>query len=539
MMTRRFRHLLMVLAASATLLVCIACLAASGPSGADPSTPVGRPPRIEPDYADAAIPPNIAPVNFLVRESGAQYRVRIGAEQGGPIEIESRSPKIAIPQKRWRRLLAGNRGRVLTFEVLVRTEDRWRRFDAFRMTVATEDIDDYLVYRRIHPAHSAWRDMGIYQRDLRTFEETTILTNDYFQGGCVNCHTFRNNRTDTMLVSTRSSDYGNSAVIVKDGKTEKVGSTFGYASWHPSGKILAYTSMKVAMFLHPGGEEVRDVIDLDSLLAYYDTGSQTVRTAPELAKKDRLETYPTWSPDGRYLYFCSAPLTWTSRNTIPERYDQIQYDLMRIPYDVERDEWGSAETVLAAQETGRSNLLPRISPDGRWLLVSMCDYGCFPAYRKSSDLYMIDLEKKLEAAAGATAGEASDLKLGTPPFKLPINSDESESWHSWSSNSRWIAFSSKRDNGLFTRTYLSYIDANGMAHKPFVLPQKDPTHYDSCLWTYSVPELVTEPVRAMKETLGRVVRGSRKIPVEMPVTMATPKADPLPSGATPYLSGRE
>jgi hypothetical protein len=522
MSKRRNQYLLMVLPA-VTLIVCVVCLAASE---TDQATPVGRPARIQPDYADTVIPPNIAPLNFIVREGGLQYRVRIAAGQGGPIEIDSRSPKIVIPGKPWRRLLAANRGREFAVEVCVRMEDEWRRFDAFRVTVANEEIDGYLAYRRIHPAHSAWRDMGIYQRDLRTFKESSILTNDYFRGGCVNCHTFCNNRTDTMLVSTRSTDYGNSAVIVRDGKVEKVGSTFGYASWHPSGKILVYTSMKVAMFLHPGSEEVRDVIDLDSLLAYYDAEARKVRTAPDLARKDRLETYPTWSPDGRYLYFCSAPLTWTNRSAIPEQYDRIKYDLMRIPYDADQGTWGPAETVLAAQETGRSILLPRISPDGRWLLLSMCDYGCFPAYRKSSDLYMIDLE-----AARQTGRHE--------PRRLEINSDQSESWHSWSSNSRWIAFSSKRDNGLFTRTYLAYVDPTGVVHKPLVLPQKDPTHYDSCLWTYSVPELVTEPVRTTKEALGRVVRSSRKISIEMPVTMATPKADTTPSSGAPYQSGRE
>jgi hypothetical protein len=207
-----------------------------------------------------------------------------------------------------------------------------------------------------------------------------------------------------------------------------------------------------------------------------------------------------------------------------EQYDQVKYDLVRIAYDIERDAWGTPQTVLSAQDTGQSILEPRISPDGRWLLVCMCRYGCFPVYQQSSDLYLIDLE----------AAE----RTGRYEYRrLEVNSDESESWHSWSSNSRWIAFSSKRGNGTFTRTYLSYVDPNGVARKPLLLPQKDPTHYDSCLWTYSVPELTLEPVRVAKENLGRVVRGARQVNVQMPVTMATPKAKPEEN--EPYISTRE
>jgi hypothetical protein len=485
----------------------------------------GRPPQIHPDYVGATIPPNIAPLNFLVREGGARYLVRITSQHGRPIEIASRSGTIAIPPRAWRDLLAANRGAQLAFEVFVQSDQAWRRFEAFRCTIADEDIDDYLVYRRIHPVHAAWRDMGIYQRDLRGFQESTILTGAYFGDGCINCHTFCGNRTDTMLVSTRSQQYGNAATIVRAGVAEKVGATFGYSAWHPSGTIVAYASARITMFQHAAGHEIRDVIDLDSFLAYYDVNSRTVKSAPALARKERLETYPTWSPDGRYLYFCSAPRTWTERNTIPNDYDQIRYDLVRIAYDPDRDTWGEPETILAAQETGKSILLPRISPDGRWLLVSMCRYGCFPVYQQSSDLYLIDLE------AARRTGRYEYRRLA-------INSDQSDSWHSWSSNSRWIAFSSKRGNGTFTRTYLSYVDPSGVAHPPLLLPQQDPEHYDSCLWTYSVPELIAAPVTVTREKLGRVIRSSRRIDVRIPITTATPTIAPE-AASDPYRSSRE
>jgi len=216
------------------------------------------------------------------------------------------------------------------------------------------------------------------------------------------------------------------------------------------------------------------------------------------------------------MYFCSAPVLWSDRDTVPqENYDQVKYDLVRISYDLDRDEWGELETVLSAKDTGLTILLPRVSPDGRWLLFCMCNYGSFPVYYDSSDLYLIDLK-------------AFEKTGHVKPQRLQINSDKSESWHSWSGNSRWIAFSSKRQSGVFTRSYLSYVDESGRAYKPFLLPQKDPTYYDSCLWTYSVPELVAAPVPVTGEKLGRVIRGSRKISVSLPVTMATPKAQVLP-----------
>jgi hypothetical protein len=537
-MNGRKRQLLSCLAVALLILAACGALSQKGPSipPSDECVAVRRPPVIDPDYLTVVIPPNIAPLNFRIEEPGCYYCVQIRSERGEPLRIASRSASIRIPARQWRRLLTSNRGGKLHVDVYVQTDPPesdaskgqsvWRQFETFTNEIAAEDIDRYLVYRRIHPAHSVWKEMGIYQRDLSTFDESPVLHNRNLAGGCLNCHTFCANRPDVMLLSSRSTEYGSAAVLNDNGRLRKVGTKFGYTSWHPSGRLVTYSVNRVVMFLHSADREVRDVMDLDSLLAYYVLGSNQVRTAGSLARKDRLETYPSWSPDGKHLYFCSAPLTWEERNTIPPSYDQVRYDLIRAGYDLEEDRWGEPETVLAAQETGQSILLPRVSPDGRWLLFCMCDYGCFPVYRKSSDLYLIDLEATPEKPADT-------CRL------LDINSDESESWHSWSSNSRWIAFSSKRGTGLFTRIYLSYVDENGHAAKPILLPQQDAGHYDSCLWTYSVPELITSPVRATGETLARVLRDSEAMEVTMPITMATPKAVPSSSPQESYPTAHE
>ncbi len=490
----------------------------SPPHPGDSCLQADRLPRIRPDYCGVTVPPNIAPLNFLVEEQASGYFVRIAAGHGDPIEIFSRTGKIIIPEKRWHRLLESNRGGQLDIDVYVRAKagtdapERWTRFQTIANSVAAEDIDDYIVYRRIRPGHSTWREMGIYQRNLRTFDERTILTNEYLKDWCLNCHAFCNHRTDTMSIAIRSGLYGSPAVLIENGHLGKVATKFGYTSWHPSGKLVTFSVNRVHQLFHSASSEIRDVFDSDSVITYYRTDTQKVESAPALSRKDRLETYPAWSPDGRYLYFCSAPVTWENRDIVPSRFDEIRYDLVRVAYDLDSDTWGQVETVISAQEAGASLVLPRISPDGRWLLFVTCDYGCFPVYRQSSDLCLLDLE-------------AFERTGQTAYHRIEANSDASESWHSFSSNGRWIAFSSKRLSHIFTRTYFAYVDEQGRVHKPIVMPQKDPRFYDSCLWTFSVPELVTEPVPATKVQLARTVSSDEGVSVAMPITMATPTAD--------------
>jgi Tol biopolymer transport system component len=233
--------------------------------------------------------------------------------------------------------------------------------------------------------------------------------------------------------------------------------------------------------------------------------AKVVATNSVLADANQLETCPTWSPDGKYLYFCRAPITWTNRlKAPPDGYEKIRYNLMRISYDVDKDQWGQLETVLSADQTKKSILSPRISPDGRFLLFCMCDHSCFPLYQQDSDLYMMDLQ----------TGQYN---------KLDINSEYSESWHSWSSNGRWIVFSSKRQGTLFTRTYISYFDKSAKPHKPFILPQKDPAFYDSYIKSHNLPELITAPLDVGNREFAGATRSSNEIKVLLPITGATTK----------------
>jgi hypothetical protein len=464
---------------------------------------------MSPDYSGAVIPPNIAPLNFRVLEEGRAFLLTVRCGHGRPITVSSKTGQMRIPIRQWHALLDANRGGEVFFDVYVRGEDRqWRRFRPVINTIAQEDIDETLVFRFMKPAYTWWKDIGIYQRKLTSYDVSVILHGQSFGRGCLNCHSFVGNDPNTMTIALRSATYGSHTLMARHGVVEKIGAKWGYTAWHPSGAVAVYSINKVNQFFHAGGMEVRDVVDLDSALVCYRVESQKGSSPKEVADKGRLETYPAWSPDGKYLYYCSAPILWKDRNAVPpENFDKVKYDLRRIAYDVAADQWGQAETILSAEQTGQSVLLPRISPDGRFLLFCMCRYGCFPVYQPSSDLYLMDLATRQYR-------------------KLSINSEFSESWHSWSSNSRWIAFSSKRQGGLFTRTYFSYVDGAGTAHKPFVLPQQDPTYYDSLLETYSVPELVKGPVPASTSLLARAARAKPSVTPQIPITGASPKAAP-------------
>jgi Tol biopolymer transport system component len=477
---------------------------------------VGRSARIYPDYCGIVCPANITPLNFVVKEDGSSYFVKIYSDKGEPIEVHGKKAKVIIPEKSWHRLLEANRGGRLYFEIFVKTADgQWNCFDRIENKIADEDIDNFAVYRKMHPTHVLfYGNTGIYQRDLRSYDEKLILDKSYLgDGGCLNCHSFCGNSPDKMVTGIRSTDYGISTLFIQDGMASKINTKFGYSSWHPSGKLVIYSVDDLPMFFHSARSEVRDTVDVDSYLAYYLVDPKVAKTVPALARKERLETWPVWSADGKYLYFCSAPMLWAKTKQIPpDEYKNVRYNLVRISYDVAGDKWGQEETLISSADSGQSIGMPRTSPDGRWLSCCMFDYGFFPTWQKSSDLYLVDLEE------GKLGGRSV-------PKKLTINSEESESWHCWSSNSRWIIFSSKRDHGVFTRLYISYIDKDGNAYKPLVLPQKNPLFYDSCLLTYNTPELITRPVPARCEELARVIRTTEKKQISMPITSATPKVE--------------
>ena len=458
-----------------------------------------RPPRISPDYTGAVIPPNIAPLNFVVEEPGTAYYVRIESAEGPSSVVHSSDGAIRIPLGPWKRLLEQNRGGRLNVEVYARDRDRrWRRFETFQWTVAEEEIDSHLAYRLLDPIFNKFSHLGIYQLNLETYHESPVVFNAGFGMGCVNCHTFQNNRTDSFVFHVRrgiDNSVSTGMILVRDDEAVRVNTLTatnsrpaGFTSWHPGGEMVAFSINDTVQYMHGAGTEVREVYDRGSDLAVIDFRTGAVSTDPAIADPARLETFPCWSADGKHLYFASAPNLWEEvKASLLEDYKKVHYDLIQVRYDVATNSWGKPEVLLAAAETGKSMVQPRASPDGRYLLFCMCDHGAFPAFREDSDLYLLDLTDRSYR-------------------RLQANSPRSESWHSWSSNSRWIVFSSRRDNGLLTWPYLCYIDQSGQDHKPLLVPRKDPRFYETCLKTFNLPELITGPITVPEKELLRAIR---------------------------------
>jgi len=523
-MTKRrlYASFLLLLAGSAALLV------GAGLRGRAPdlktARQVARRARIRPDYADIVVPPNIAPLNFVIQEPARRYYVRIGSAVGPPVEVASRDGKVQIPLTAWRRLLTANTDREFSIRVFALAEDgQWDVFEPALNKVAAEPVDPYLFYRFINSVFTMWVDVSMHERRLEDFEERLIVDSDALDVGCVNCHTFLHGRPDTMLLHMRHgplpAGYGSGMVMIREGKVSLVDTRTpqslgpaGFTTWHPSGRLMVFSMNRVTQFFHGATTEVREVVDLDSDLAAYYPDLQTVASVAAIAQPNVLESWPEWSADGRYLYYCAAPVLWEDRYSVPPKdYEKVRYALMRISYDVQTGAWGQPETVLSPEQVGLSITQPRASPDGRFLLLSMCDRSTFPSFRQSADLYMLDLASRSY-------------------WRLECNSDQAESWHCWSANGRWIVFSTKRDDGLFVRPYFSYVSTDGHASKPFLLPQEDPAFYDSCAKLFQVPEFAKGPLPVAGERLARVMRSRRWTAVGTPTTGGAPGPEPAAWG---------
>lgn len=426
---------------------------------------------IFPDYNKLVIPPNIAPLNFFIKENGSRYHVEIYSKNGSKLIIEQSSPKIKIPVNAWHKLVNKNKGNNLYVDIYSKN-GKWTKFISISDSIASEPIESYLAYRLINNAYIFWKKMGIYQRNLENFDESPIYVNTSAKHGCVNCHSFC--KADPQKMSLHFRDIQAGTMILNDNKIKRLNtktqytmSPFVYPAWHPSGNYIAFSTNIINLFFSADKNHLSEVADLASDIIVYNVKTNTVTTSPKISTKNR-ENLPTWSPDGKWLYFISAPKVQKGND---RSRVLAKYSLLKIPFDTATNTFGDPDTVLSSNQTGMSITFPLISPDGRYLLFSMIDHGYFSVFDKLSDIYLLDLKTNKYR-------------------KLDINSNSNDSYHVWSQNGRWIVFSSKRLDGIYSVPFLAYFDKNGNTYKPFAMPQKDPLFYNTFFLNYNRPELI-------------------------------------------------
>ena len=477
-------------------LLMIICSCGSNYSTPVDSTPVGRVVNTYPDYKDVTIPPNIAPLNFIVKSDATEYVVQVqadgkevlvaGGDEDGVVKFDSTE---------WKNVLGANKGKELVVTVFENNQNGWQRYKPYKLYVAEEDIDPYLSYRLIEPGFEMYRQVGLYQRNLTDFTQKVIYENNRSDNSkenhCVNCHNYQNYGTDKMLFHVRANMGG--TIIAKDGKIEKLNfkcdSILGsavYPSWNPHKNYLVFSSNKTGQAFHMLDVEKIEVLDYGSDLLFYNADTHEVSNI--IKSETTMETFPTWSPDGKKIYFCQAVCPDLAGkpdsvkiNWILNNYKNVRYNVMSVTFNESNMSFGEPRLEVNCDSMHKSATVPRVSPDGKYLLFTLGDFGQFHIWHKSSDQWVKNLE----------TGEIYPLS--------EANSDDVDSYHSWSSNGRWIVFSSRRNDGSYTRPYIAYFDKNGRSHKAFMLPQEDPNQNLMLLKSYNVPELTREAVKYTPE----------------------------------------
>ncbi|MDD4514125.1 DUF3716 domain-containing protein [Massilibacteroides sp.] len=432
-------------------------------------------PPIYPDYTNIVIPVNIAPLNFLLRDSVESTEIVIEGKNNSFTMYEDEI--VQFSEKKWKRLVTSESGNKITIRITAKSNGKWIRYAPFYWKIVPDKLDPYLSYRLIEPGYEVWNKIQLCERRIETFDECVLADNNLTDGSCMNCHIYGNQDASLSMFHLRGKNGG--TILNRDGKLRKINtkaegqiSPAIYGNFHPSGKYAVFSTNTIIPEFHSLKNERLEVYDTESDIIIIDLESNKVFSSPLLSGKANLETFPVFSTDGAKLYFCTAPAV-----PLPDSVRSLKYNLCSIDFHASNGSFGTQiDTLFNGIEQNKSVCHPKTSPDGHFLLYTVADYGTFPIWHQETDLQMIDLR----------TGNIDSLTI--------VNSDRSDSYHSWSSNSRWFVFASKRDDGLYGKPYFCYVDKNGEVHKPFVLPQRNPTKYDNFLKSFNIPELSKGPV---------------------------------------------
>ena len=318
---------------------------------------------------------------------------------------------------------------------------------------------------------------------------------------CGNCHSFADNGSVLGLDVDYGNDKGAYAILPvskhmvmddakimtwADYRRQDGELTFGLLSRvSPTGRYVVSTVKDRSVFVALPDLLISQLFfPIKGILVVYDRQTKTFAALPGADDPHYVQTNAAWSPDGRELVFARTEAYRAERleqknaaivdeRDVPEftvERRPFRYDLYKIPFD--GGNGGTPQPLEGASANGMSNYFPKYSPDGKWIVF--CKAKSYMLLQLDSELYIVP----------ATGGTARRLRYNTARMN---------SWHSWSSNSRWLVFSSKV-NTPYTQLFVTHIDENGDDSPPVLLER-----FTSSDRAANIPEFVHLPGDAIAE----------------------------------------
>ena len=450
-------------------------------------------PKLWPDYIGVTIPKNIAPLNFSTEnfDSLTQIKATIKTLDGTEYFFSGEN-FISFDEKTWKEILQKSINQEFQIEISEVKNSTEYVYKPFFIKVSEFEVDKYVSYRLLAPGYEIYSRMGIYCRNLENFDQTTVVDNRLINANCLNCHSFK--QGDTEFASLHIRGDLSATVLKKNGKieicnpvTDKYKLNCVYPYWHPSGRFIAYSQNNTAQAFHCSSPNRVEVYDLKSRVVVYDTLENKLLTTKALNNDSTFTTEPAFSNDGKYLYFTTAKALDMAKHT-----QEVRYDICRIEFNAQNGEFGKVDTLLKLSSDTLTAAFPRPSYDGKYLLYTKFNYGQFAIWHKEADLWMLNLKN----------GKTFALEKS--------NGKDADSYHSWSQNSRWIIFESRRDDGFYTRLYIAFVNEDGTTEKAFMIPQKSPEDNRRLMLSYNVPEFSTKEFKLNKAELETKLKSKEK-----------------------------
>ena len=453
-------------------------------------------PQIYPDYINVTVPVNIAPLSFEIVQDAEDMLVRYSYSNE---EFLCGGMKAQLGIDDWKSLVQHANGMAIKVEVYVENNGKWTKHQPFNIYVSPDSIDSYLSYRYISLSDESYEEQSIKQRCLENYDESVIFNNvlnstTKKSGQCINCQYYQQYNPERMQFYACQNNGG--LVIVYDGKMRKINLNNDivfpagiYSTWHPWLPLIVYSTNPTLLDFDAIDSDKIEEFDAVGDLIAFDVEKNEVTN---IGKDDeKFGAFPLWAPDGKTLYYCSAhieqPDSGNKEDGKKSRTKGVKYNIYKKSFNPDTWQFGPQEIVFDGTEMNSSATLPRISPDGCYMLFTMAKSGAYHTLNSDADLWMMDLQ----------TGEAH--------AKLALNSDNAESCHAWSSNGRWIVFSSSRDNGRF-RPFIAHVDRDGKCSRPFELPSADADYHRQLTFSYINPEFTKGHVAIKPQQLDDILK---------------------------------